>query len=314
MELRELTMPDPQPDELVVKVTYSGVSVGTERWALDDVRPDVKYPMVAGYLGTGVVEQVGSEVTGFAPGDHIMFTRSRLPEPYQSHWMGTHLSHALIKPGGPFVFKLPEDQQGPEAPLIGLGAVSYLGVGMMDVKLRDTALIAGQGMIGQTAAQFLRLRGARVMTTDVMPLRVRLSAEWSADEAVNVAEGDLAEAAREFASDGFDLVVDTSGSNNVVNQIYPLLRKCGQLLLQGWYPGDICFNFQRFHQFRPTVYVSCGMGDMHAVLDLLVRGKAHLAPLVTHVIPYQQSVAAYENLLGQGKEEFLGVVLDWREA
>ena len=272
--------------------------------------------MITGYLGCGRVETVGAQVSGFAPGDPVFYTRTRMPEPYEVNWMGAHVSRALLKPGpqAPYVLKLPEAVYGPGATMLGLAAVSYRGTQMMSVNVLDTALVTGQGMIGQPAAQILRARGARVMTADMMPLRVGLSAKWSADEAVNVAERDLVQAAKEFAPCGFDLVVDTSGSNAVVNQIYPLMHPRGQLLLQGWYPGDISFDFQLLHQYRPTIHVSCSqsLDDTIAALDLVNLDRLHLDPLVSHVIPYRQAPEAYQNLLEAGQEQFLGVTIDWR--
>ncbi len=69
-EIHELALPEPTDDDLVVRVEYTGISVGTERWAFDDYRPETVFPVIAGYLGVGVVERVGANVAGFAKGDH----------------------------------------------------------------------------------------------------------------------------------------------------------------------------------------------------------------------------------------------------
>lgn len=316
IELQEIALPDPTDDDLLIRTEYSGISVGTERWALEGYRPEVVYPLVTGYLGIGVVEAVGSQVEDFTRGDRVHFKQTKLPEPYNLNWMGAHVSRAVVGSRADMAVTMPAEVEGPTATMVGLAGVSIRGTNMMKVRLHDTALVTGQGMIGQAAAQILRARGARVMTTDLMPTRVRLSEEWSADLALNVAEQDLAEAASQFAPEGFDLIVDTTGSNEVVNQLWPLLKGLGQFLLQGWYPGQVSFNFQEVHQYRPTIYVTCShdLGDIRLAAELEAQGSLHLAPLVTHNLPYQQAPEAFRALLQQGKEEFLGVVFDWREA
>src|SRR6266498_2851444 len=61
VELWEMELPDPGPDEVLVRTVYSGVSQGTERWALiaryDDYGddPSAAYPCSPGYQAAGVV-------------------------------------------------------------------------------------------------------------------------------------------------------------------------------------------------------------------------------------------------------------------
>jgi len=312
VELREIALPDPGEDEVLVRVEYTGVSVGTERWALEGYRPETVHPIVTGYLGYGVVEKVGEQCERLRVGDRVHFMRSRLPEPYERNWMGAHLSRAVVREAA----LMPPDLPGPSAALVGLAAVALRGTRRMRVALGQPALVTGQGMIGQAAAQILRARGARVLTADTMPLRVRLSGQWSADRAVNVADQDLIAAARDFSPDGFDLIVDTTGSNDVVNRLWPLLRTEAQILLQGYYPEGISFDFHSVHGYRPEILVTSGhsLEGCARAGELEQAGRLHLGPLVTHLLPYTEAPQAYLELLHEGREEFLAIVFDWREA
>jgi len=82
--LKTIDLPEPTADELLVRMTVSGVSVGTERWALLGRRPEMKFPFVTGYLGVGVVEQAGSKVNEFKPGDRVFTTAARPSEPFRT--------------------------------------------------------------------------------------------------------------------------------------------------------------------------------------------------------------------------------------
>ena len=61
VEVRPAVVPDPGPDEVLVRTAYSGVSQGTERWLLlgrynrMDADPAASYPCFPGYQATGVV-------------------------------------------------------------------------------------------------------------------------------------------------------------------------------------------------------------------------------------------------------------------
>lgn len=92
--LLDLELPEPGPSDLVVRTAISGVSVGTERWALLDRRPEMRFPQVPGYLGVGVVERGAAH---FKVGERVFFTNARLPEPYASNcWMSAHVGLAVV--------------------------------------------------------------------------------------------------------------------------------------------------------------------------------------------------------------------------
>src|SRR6201996_7245960 len=70
VETVELT--DPRPDELLVKVVASGMCQ-TDQHGRDGYY-NTPLPAVFGHEGAGVVAAVGSSVTGFAPGDHVVMS------------------------------------------------------------------------------------------------------------------------------------------------------------------------------------------------------------------------------------------------
>jgi aryl-alcohol dehydrogenase len=69
-QLEELVLGDPRPDEVLVRFTAAGLCHTDLEVAAG--RMPTPLPVVAGHEGTGVVEAVGSAVTGFAPGDRVV--------------------------------------------------------------------------------------------------------------------------------------------------------------------------------------------------------------------------------------------------
>ena len=310
-EMQSYPVPEMRPDEMRVRTEYSGVSQGTEIWAYRGQRPELRFPTVPGYQSVGIVENAGPDAIGFAPGQRVLFTSSRLPDGWPPTWMGAHVSHALVREAIP----VPDSADPVAASLAALPGVSLRGLKMLNIQIGDLVVVTGQGLIGQGSAQLARLRGATVLATDMSPTRLERSRRHSADMGVNPAEQDLGEIVRTLKPGGADVVIETTGRADMFAPCIDLLRWEGQLLLQGWYPDPITFDFNATHAKKPTIAVTCGMDNavIAACLNLMAQGKLHWRELVTHLAPVSEAPALYAKL-SAGDPAALGVVFDWTQA
>src|SRR5262245_60099090 len=79
--LRNVDLPAPAAHQILVETEVSAVSAGTElavytgthQWLLDPTLPDWKFPFRPGYSAAGTVVGVGSEATGWQPGDRVSY-------------------------------------------------------------------------------------------------------------------------------------------------------------------------------------------------------------------------------------------------
>lgn len=312
VELRSIDPPgEPGPREVRIRVELSGVSQGTEVWALVGKRQELQYPTIPGYQAIGVIEEVGQDSGEFVPGDRVLFHKARVPNGYPNTWMGTHQSVVLASiDSDPPIRKLPAAVAPDEAVLAAMVAVSLRGIQMLDVPLGCVAVVTGQGLIGQAAAQLLRARGAYVMATDLSARRLELSRAHSSDRAIHPLEEDLGQLVREIAPNGADIVCDTTGRAGDFAAWIDLLRQGGQLLMQGFYPDPVTFDFAPTHIKRPHIAITCGTGDTQLALDLIARKRIAWAPMVTHRVPIAEAPAIYQRM-AEGDPDLLGVVLDW---
>lgn len=69
-EFKEIELDEPKANEVRVKLVASGVC-HTDAAVKDGTIP-VPMPAILGHEGAGIVESVGSSVTGFEPGDHVI--------------------------------------------------------------------------------------------------------------------------------------------------------------------------------------------------------------------------------------------------
>lgn len=320
VEIRTLDVPDPGPDEVLVQNEVSGVSQGTERWQLlgryDGMGNDVaaNYPFSPGYQSAGTVLAVGSQVTDVQPGAKVMLSGTRLQDPSSSRrGSAGHVSHLVARRAD--VNILGDNVDMAEASLFVMAGVGRHGVRLSHVKAGEHVVVIGQGMIGQMSAQAARQRGAHVITADLAEKRVKLSAAYSADRAVDASSEDLEEVVRDACPDGVDIVIDTTGNVRLFDQCLRLIRYEGRICLQGYYPDPVVIDFHSAHTKRVTVFFPCAWDreKNQALADDISAHKFAISPLITHRIPFREAPEAFR-LVTENPDQSLGMVLNWTDS
>ena len=317
VSVAEHDMPALGPADVLVEVAYSSISPGTERWVLigrmeAPGMPDLAaFPHVPGYQAAGIVRQAGPEVEGIRPGDRVFSRNCRASEGWRGSWwgghVGLHVAHCRD------VIVLPPAVSTREASSLLLVQVGYNGATKPRVSPGDVAVVIGAGLVGQFAGQVLRSRGAHVIACDLCASRLALAAAHSADEVFDSSAGDLAAFVEGRYTHGVDIVVETASSNRTIQMAAGLLKRGGQLVLNGYYPpGESALDWHWFRRKELTMYFpdSRTRERLEATLGLIERGHVKVEELVTHQFPVSRAAEAYELLLDPAAES-LGMVIDW---
>ena len=320
VEVREMEVPEPGPDQVGIRTAFSGISQGTERWALTgryghyDVDYSAYYPCSPGYQAAGMVEVVGSRVTDLQPGDHVFTIGTRFTDPGHQYPGPCQASHSgYLVAARSEVWRVAPEVDLAAASLYHMAGVSRHGVRLAGVREGELVALIGLGMIGQMSAQAARRAGARVIATDLIPERRALAADHSADRVVEVDE--LDSAVRAEAPAGADVVIDTTGVSSMFDRCLELVRREGRIAMQGYYPDPIAVDFHPTHMKRPLVAFPCGWDDEFndELAADLASGQLAIGPLITHRIPFGDAPVAYDLVL-RHPERSLGMVLDWAGA
>jgi 3-hydroxyethyl bacteriochlorophyllide a dehydrogenase len=312
-----LSIPEPGARDLLVDIEYSFLSNGTERWCLTGKLevpgvPRLRDPHVPGYQAAGVVREVGRDVRGYRPGDRVFSRNCRKPPGFKGSWWGGHVGTHVT--GTADVLKLPDSVSTLQGSALLIAQVGYNGAMKPRVSPGDTAVIIGEGLVGQFAGQVLRSRGVHVIMAGLMAERLRTASHLSADEAFDNAGGGLLEFVRDRFPEGVPLVVETASSSETVRLATELLGKNGQLVLNGFYPpGESAIDWHWLRRKEITLYCPDSRNRMRleATLRLMEEGRVRVEELVTHRIRASRAADAYGLLLNPSAV-FLGVALEWR--
>ena len=322
IEVRDMELPEVGPDQVGIRTTFSGVSQGTERWALTgryghwDADYGSFYPCSPGYQAAGVVDAVGGEVADLAVGDHVFTMGTHFIDPdhkYPGPCQASHCGYLVADRSQ--VWRVDPAVGLAGASLFHMAGVSRHGVRLTGVQPGDLVALIGLGMIGQMTAQAARRVGARVIATDLIPARVEAAAAHSADVAVDANVEDLDDAVRKERADGADVAIDTTGDHRIFDRCLGLIHREGRITMQGYYPEPISIDFHPTHMQRPFVSFPCGWDDEFNddLADDMAAGRIAIDPLITHRIPFRDAQDAYD-LVIEHPERSLGMVLDWTDA
>jgi len=228
VHIEELPRPTPKPDEVLIRVHASTVSIADYRSRSLDLPPGMGFfgPLALGVfkprkpvLGmdvAGVVEEVGSKVTRFVPGDEIVGMLGAQ--------FGGHAEYVVMGENGTIAHK-PGNMTMDEAVTIIFGGIPALVfLNRAGVKTGDEVLVnGGSGSTGTAAIQIARALGARV-TAVCSARNAELVRSLGAAEVIDYAVSDFVE------SGPYDIVVDCVG-NAPFERVENAIKPGGALLL-----------------------------------------------------------------------------------
>ena len=321
---RQVDCPDPGPGDVVVRVTHSWISNGTEGSYLRGERiagdtphrpgDPVPFPLVPGYQKVGLVEWVGPEVDDLAVGETVFAAMGKVEGMFES--MGGHVSPS-VSPREQ-IWKLPVDGTSASRDALAFSGLVLTQVGYncgtrASVQVGESAVVLGDGMVGQWAAQTLAWRGAEVILVGHHDYRLAMFGEGPLRCCLNArGQEDLVRAIRDLAPGGIQVLVDTVGSIASVERLVPAMRRHGHIVSAGFYGTDDRLSLQplRARELAVDMVSGWALERMNRTCALIAAGILETLPLITHHFPAHQAAAAWQ-LITSKREPVLGVILEW---
>ena len=302
VELRDVTLREPGPDEVVVDTSFSSISSGTERLLFSGKltgMPQLRYPLVPGYEAAGTVLSAGADVTNVQPGDEVFVGGSMCYTDVAAAFGGQ--SSRLIKRAAQVVALngIPVSR----APLLALAATALHGVCRLGDIDGQRVAILGMGAVGQLAAQFVAARGGSAVIVDRSAERLAVAhGTEKLDVSTTPREQQLTTPVQH--------AIEATGDPAEIARCARVIEPGGSILLLSYY-DTLTTPFVDLFVKEATLVVSREWAppDLPAARDAVAAGAVDLEPLARHVVPIDRFEHAYETAFND--PSILKVVLQW---
>ncbi|MGW4637686.1 S-(hydroxymethyl)mycothiol dehydrogenase [Sphaerisporangium sp. NPDC004334] len=331
--LQTVIVPDPGPGEAVVNVQACGVCHTDLHYREGGINDE--FPFLLGHEAAGVVEAVGPNVTGVAPGDYVILNwravcgncraclRGRPWYCFATHNAaqrmtladGTPLSPALgigafaaktLVAAGQCT-KVDPDARPAVAGLLGCGVMAGLGAAINTggVSRGDSVAVIGCGGVGNAAILGSSLAGAaRIIAVDVDDRKLDLAGGFGATHVVNSSTADPVEAIRELTGGhGADVVIEAVGRPETYKQAFYARDLAGTVVLVGVPTPDMTLDlplldvFGRGGALKSSWYGDClPSRDFPMLIDLYLQGRLNLDGFVSETIELDQVEEAFAKM------------------
>ena len=278
LQLNQIDTPKINTDDILIKVKSS--SINPVDWKIREgyLKDFIPYqmPVTLGFDVSGVVSEVGSEVTDFKIGDEV-FSRPDISRD------GAYADYIAVK-ADEVAFKSSKlsFEQAAALPLAGITAWQCLvDVGQLQAGQR-VLIHAGAGGVGHLAIQIAKAKGAIVIAT-ASTANQELLTQFGADQAVDYTKGVLLE-----QIEPVDLVIDTIGGE-VQNNSWALLKAGGMLVSIVDQPNE---ELAKQHNAKAAFVFIESSSRILRELNKLVE-KDQLLPFIEHRFSLEQIADAH---------------------
>ncbi len=310
LELREVSIPQPAPGEVVVKVE-SATTCGTDLKAWKRGHKLFNPPMPFGHEFAGYIHSVGEGVTRWKAGDAVVGANSApcnqcwycqhgrqqqcLELEARFNW-GTYAEYVRVNRHivAQNLHRVPSHLPFTEASFVEPLACAVLCAVNADIQLGDTVAIIGVGAQGLMQLQLAKALGAaRVIAIGRAHGRLERAKQVGADVIMSSLDSDPVETVKDLTEGrGADVVIEAAGSAETWTQALMMARPGATVMQFSGLPGgmQVSFDATKLHYGEITM-----KGIFHHVprtveqaVHLLSSGQVTVKPILDGIIPLSQ--------------------------
>lgn len=264
-----------------------------------------------GYANVGKVIEVGSAVENVKVGDIVYSSAPHQSEVVRAETDVIVLPNKIKPEDGIFFTNL---------------VTTFNGILDSHIKLGDTVVVMGLGVLGQLVAQMAKMSGAfKVYGVDMFETRLEAALENGCDKVFNPSKcNDIAKEIRKLTNNkGADVVIEVTGNSIALNEAVRIAAPETSVIALSWYQGMIkgLDLSEEFHHNRIGIKQSqtnnIDPAFRHLWDDkrrteacLKILEDLKLENLITHKIPYDDVAAAYE-IVDKNPENVIQVLITY---
>ncbi len=321
VKLTTIVVPDPGPDEALVRIKACGVCHTDLHYREGAINDD--FPFLLGHEAAGIVEKVGGNVTNVAPGDYVIlawrapcgtcrsclrgrpwycFASYNASQPMTLEddtplsaalGIGAFSELSLVHAGQ--AVKVDAEASPAAAGLIGCGIMAGLGaaVNTGGVSRGDSVAVIGCGGVGNAAIAGAKLAGAHtIIGVDIDDRKLTWAKEFGATHTINSKQDDPVEKIRELTGgNGVNVAIEAVGRPETYEQAFYARDHAGTVVLVGVPSPDMKIElplieiFGRGGSLKSSWYGDClPTRDFPMFIDLYRQGRLDLDRFVSETI------------------------------
>ena len=282
----------------------------------------VEKPMVLGHEASGVVLEVGGNVTSLKPGDRVCMEPG-IPSPGSAatfagfynldpavRFWATPPIHGcmretVVHPGN-FTFKLPDNVSLEEGALVEPVAIGVYSAHTAGIQPGDTALVYGAGTMGiVTSLAALASGCSKIVLADVKRKKLEIVRKSFPGNIICVESSKeaLDDAVFSMAPEGVDIVFEASGSAAVIGTFIRYLRPNGRAVMIGMPQGPAPFDVVAAQAKEIRLMHIFRYRNMYPrTIRLIASGTLKVRPLITHFFDFKDALSAFEFVAAMPEE------------
>jgi L-iditol 2-dehydrogenase len=315
---RDMEEPRPAPEEVLIRVKACGIC-GSDVHGMDGSTGRRQPPIVMGHEASGEIVEVGRGVTRWKAGDRVTFDSTVYPLNDWYTLKGRYnlsegrevvgVSPVEYKRHGAFaeyltvpqhiLYRIPDNVTFEQAAMVEPAAVAAHAVRISGIRVGDSAIVIGSGMIGTFIVSMLKAAGATpVIAVDVDDEKLKMAAKYGASVTINSKTQPLAETVRNYTKGrGADFGFEAIGISATVTSLVESLRKGGTGILVGNLTPTIDFPLQKVVTSELRIQGSCAIcGEYEVVLDMIASGALKVDDMISAVAPLSEGAEWFRKL------------------
>jgi len=307
VEIENIPEPFPGSEEVKIEVKAAGICGSDIHIYHDDIKIPVKPPVVMGHEFSGIVTEVGKNVTEIKVGDAVTSetaasvcgvcrycrTGNYNLCPHRlviGYWINGAFTRYCVVPKER-IHKLPKNVDFISAAMYEpLSCCVHGVIELTGVTVGDVVVITGPGAIGLLTLQIAKAEGGRIVMCGTFQdqKRLKLAQELGADVIVDIQKENASEIISDLTGGyGADVVFECSGAPKAANFGLDAVRKQGKYTQIGLLGRPIEVDFEKiaYKEIKLTGSFSQKWTDWELALKLLSQGKIKTKPLVSDILP-----------------------------
>ena len=305
LELQDIPIPEIGDDDILIKISYCGIC-GSDLHIERGIHP-CDPPVAIGHEFSGVVTEVGKNVTIFKEGDRAGFARGWVPYPGVSANGG--FAEYLQAPANCMCI-IPEGiSQEAATQFETIMTPAALVRDVAKLQKGERVVVSGPGQIGLLATNLARIDGASYITMIGAPgdtaLRLPKALEMGADEAVVSSE----EVFRKIDENPPSVWFEASGAAAAIQNAAEHVAKRGRVVCSGLGDGPWNINMQRVVYQSISIFGKWGGNQPYLTegIQRMLSGELKMSATITDIMPLAEWKAAFEKAR---RKEGIKILLD----